>query len=263
MLTDGTTRELERLAAGASAEIYAWPQRRVVKLFKPGFPREAIESELHQSRIAHAAGVPTPRPEALVSVQGRLGIVLERCDGPTLYDLIVARAQPADVLAAVLFDLQCAVHACRAPALPPLAARLARRVPLARGVPEPARHAALALLDAAPDADHLCHGDLHPINIIVGRERALVIDWQDAARGDPAMDITRTLVFLHHARAGAVDPAFRAAFLDAYLQRCRQAWEGRLEALARWQLPVAVARLAEPIDEAERSALLGLIAALS
>ena len=262
MLTDGTTRELPRLAAGASAEVYAWPGERVVKLFKPGFPREAIESELHQSRIAHAAGVPTPRPEGVVSVQERLGIVFERCDGPTLYELIVARAQPPEILAGILFDLQRAVHACAAPALPPLAGKLARRIPHARGVADADRQAALALLADAPGTDSLCHGDLHPINIIVGEKRAVVIDWQDAARGDPAMDITRTLIFLHHARPRAVDAAVRAAFLDAYLERCRHAWEGRLGELARWQLPVAVARLAEPVDESERAALVSLIAAL-
>lgn len=262
MRTDGTTQELPRLAKGASADVHAWPGERVVKLFKPGFPREAIESELHQSRIAHSAGVPTPRPEGLVSVQDRAGIVFERCDGPTLYELIVARAQPPETLAALLFELQRAVHACVAPALPPLAAKLARRIPHARGVTEADRQAALALLADAPAADHLCHGDLHPINIIVGKERAVVIDWQDAARGEPAMDITRTLLFLHHARPGAVDRSFRNAFLDAYLQLCRRAWEGRLEALGRWQLPVAVARLAEPVEESERTALLELIAAL-
>lgn len=262
MLTDGTTRELTRLAQGASAEVYAWPDNRVVKLFKPAFPRDAIESELHQSRIAHGAGVPTPKPEGLVSVQGRTGIVFERCDGPTLYELIVARAQPAEALASLFFDLQRAVHVCTAPALPPLAAKLARRVPQARGAPEAAQRAALAMLAAAPATDTLCHGDFHPINVIVGKERAVVIDWLDAARGDPAMDVTRTLIYLHHARPREVDPAFRAAFVDAYLQRCRQAWEGRLDELARWQLPVALARLAEPVEDDERAALLALVAAL-
>jgi len=262
MITDGTTQETARLAAGASADVYAWRERQVVKLFKRGFPRDAIELELHHSRIAHAAGVPTPRPEGLVSRDGRTGIVFERCDGPTLYELIAARARPAEELARIFFDLQHAVHRCAAPALEPIAAKLARRLALARELPQAARHAARALLDAAPAHDGLCHGDFHPINVIVGAGRAVVVDWLDAARGDPAIDVTRTLIYLRYSRPGKVDPAFRAAFLEAYLERCREAWQGRMDELTRWQLPVAAARLAEPVEHAERRALLELIGAL-
>jgi Ser/Thr protein kinase RdoA (MazF antagonist) len=258
-----TTTGHARLAVGASAEILEWPGNRVLKLFKAGFPREAIELELHQSRLAHAAGVATPRAEGLASLHGRTGIVLERCDGPTLYELIAAQARPAAELAAQFFALQRAVHACRVPGLPPLAQKLSRRVTQARGVPEAARRSALVLLAAAPESDALCHGDFHPINVIVGPRGAVAIDWLDAARGDPAMDVTRTLVYLRHARPGAVDPGFRAAFVEAYIEECRKAWEGRLDELMRWQLPVALARLAEPVEPAERAPLLALVDALA
>jgi hypothetical protein len=43
------------------------------------------------------------------------------------------------------------------------------------------------------------------------------------------------------------------------MQRCQEAWAGRLGDLERYGLPVAAARLAEPIDEAERAALLGFV----
>jgi aminoglycoside phosphotransferase (APT) family kinase protein len=263
MPTDVTTRDLARLAVGASAEIFEWPGNRVLKLFKAGFPRDAIERELHQSRLAHALGVATPRAEGLAALQGRIGIVFERCDGPTMYDLIARQAQPAPALAAQFFAAQRTVHGCSAPALQPLAEKLARRVAQARGVPEPARQAALELLAAAPQGEALCHGDFHPVNVIVRAQGAVVIDWLDAARGDPAMDVTRTLVYLRHARPGAVDAGFRAVFVEAYVEQCRQAWTGRLDELTRWQLPVALARLAEPVDPTERAALLDLVDALA
>ncbi|HEX6530711.1 MAG TPA: phosphotransferase [Burkholderiales bacterium] len=262
MITDGTTRPTARLAAGASAELYPWREQQVVKLFKRGFPREAIELELHHSRVAHLAGVPTPRPEGLVTLEGRTGIVLERCDGPTLYELIAARARPPAELARVFFELQQAIHRCTAPALEPITARLARRLPQARGIPDEARRAAAAMLREAPERNELCHGDFHPINVIVGTERTVAIDWLDAARGDPAIDVTRTLVYLRYSRPGAVDESYRAQFLEAYLEHCRAAWAGRMEELVRWQLPVAVARLAEPLEDGERRQLLELVASL-
>lgn len=263
MATDVTTRRSERLAAGASADILEWQQGRVVKLFRPGFPREAIELELHHSRLAHAAGVPTPRPEGLVALHGRTGIVFERIDGPTFYALLTTCAQPPEALAERFFRLQRRVHACAAPAAAPLAEKLARRIAAARGVPQAAKGKALEALAAAPDSASLCHGDYHPINVIAGAQGDMALDWLDAARGDPAMDVTRTLVYLRHARAGAVDAAFRARFVEAYVAQCRQAWSGREDELVRWQLPVALARLAEPVEETERAALLELVGALA
>lgn len=260
---NGTTRALTKLADGASAEVYAWNGNRVLKLFRSGFHQESIERELHHSRKAHALGIPTPRPEELVRLQGRTGIVFARCDGPSLYELIASRARPAKALADFFFELQQAIHRCSAPELAPLAGALARRIALARGVSAAAKQSALDVLNASPDTDTLCHGDFHPLNVMLNGGQPMAIDWLDAARGDPAMDVVRTLLFLQHSRPGAVDPAFRAAFLQAYLHRCREAWAGRIDALERWGLPVAIARLASVTDETERRSLLAFVASLA
>jgi len=34
----------------------------------------------------------------------------------------------------------------------------------------------------------LCHGDIHPYNIMYGGEKFWIIDWEDASKGDPAAD---------------------------------------------------------------------------
>jgi aminoglycoside phosphotransferase (APT) family kinase protein len=169
----------------------------------------------------------------------------------------------ADVLANLFFEAQHAIHQCASPGLDPIAARLAGRIRRAHDVSPEVRREALAVLASAPEMDTVCHGDFHPINIIVTEDRAVVIDWFDASRGDPAIDVVRTLIFLQHGRPDAVDPDFRAAFLHAYVQRCRKTWPGRIEALERWGLPLAVARLAEPIEGSERAALRTFVASLA
>jgi Ser/Thr protein kinase RdoA (MazF antagonist) len=257
---NGTTGPLARLAAGASSEVYALSDALAVKLFKPGFPREAIELELRHARIAQALGLPTPAVQGLVSLDGRSGIVFERCDGPTLYDAIVARTRPAEELAGLLFDLQARIHACPSVEATPIAQRLERRIAQAPGVSDAARRAALALVGRAVPEERFCHGDFHPLNVILAVGGARIIDWQDAGRGDPAADVVRTLLALQHARPGSVDAVYRAAFLRAYMARVRAAWGARLDRVERWGLPVAVARLAERIDDAERAALASFVA---
>ncbi len=258
-----TPRSLTKLAEGASAEVYAWPQDRVLKLFRLGCPRERVELELRHSRIAHALGIPTPRADGLAAIDGRTGIVFERCDGPTLYDLIVARAQPPEALAAAFFGLQQAIHRRASAALPPLAAQLAAKIARAPDVPDAVKNAAAALLQAAPSGDAVCHGDFHPAQVIVSTRGAMVIGWLHAARGDPAMDVLRTALYLEYGRAEAVDPGLRATFVEAYARRCRDAWAGRLGELKRLRLPVTVARLADAFEPSERRALRELVADLA
>lgn len=52
----------------------------------------------------------------------------------------------------------------------------------------------LPRLRDAPAA--VCHGDFHPLNVIVADDSMAVIDWTDAGVGDPAGDVARTLALL-------------------------------------------------------------------
>ncbi len=119
------------------------------------------------------------------------------------------------------------------------------------------------MLRAAPQQDTVCHGDFHPINVILSARGPMVVDWLDAARGDSAIDVARAHLMLEFGRSAEVVREFRAAFLEAYVRLCNEAWSGRLEELERWRLPVLLARLAEPVRGAEREALLQRVGALA
>jgi aminoglycoside phosphotransferase (APT) family kinase protein len=70
----------------------------------------------------------------------------------------------------------------------------------AKAVERPDLAAALReLADARPPADQtvVCHGDLHPFNVLVSDTRELtVIDWTAAALADPAYDVAFTALLL-------------------------------------------------------------------
>jgi Ser/Thr protein kinase RdoA (MazF antagonist) len=89
-----------------------------------------------------------------------------------------------------------------------------------------------------PDGDRLCHGDLHPLNILGDVDKPMIIDWPDACRGDPAADVCRSylLLTLH---AGEL----AAPYLDAY---CRLGKISRRASLD-WLPYVAAAKLAEKV----------------
>jgi len=246
------------IARGRHAELYLLEPARVLKLFRPGFSRQAIEAELRHAAAAHAAGIPTPRPEGIIESNGRSGIVFERCEGPTLFHMIAERAAPPARLAQIFFGLQRAIHAAAPAGFPDIKEQLAAKIAHARRASPALRQRALEVLARLPAGAAACHGDFHPANVIITDRGPVVVDWVDAGRADAALDAARSLLLLRFARAGKIAEELRAAFVEAYAGCLREAWSGRMQAIERWQLPLAVARLAEAVEESECEKLLQL-----
>jgi tRNA A-37 threonylcarbamoyl transferase component Bud32 len=67
------------------------------------------------------------------------------------------------------------------------------------------------------------HGDFHPLNIILGRDGPVVIDWSNAGEGDPMADVAFSQVILATSDADfprwleSVGRAIRRRFVAAYL----------------------------------------------
>lgn len=251
---------LTRLAVGRSAEVYAWGDDHVLKLFQPGFPLAYIALELKNARSAHALGLPTPCDAGHVEWLQRSGIVFERVDGPTVYELIQTVGADRAALGRQFFDIQQSIHRCNFSELLPLQAKLAERIRLAKGLPQTLRAEAIDKLRSAPLSDTVCHGDFHPMNVIMAASGPVVIDWMDMSRGNPAIDVMQTLLYLRFGRGREINQVTRTEFFNAYLERCREVWSGRMEQLQHWQLPLAVARMSiSQVKDDEHSDLMELI----
>jgi aminoglycoside phosphotransferase (APT) family kinase protein len=244
---------------GVSAELIAWPENRVVKLFRPGFPGKAIEAEFLNASAASSLGVPTPRPERIVEIKGRYGILFERCPGIPLYDELVSDSENVEQLVYSFYKLQRTIHASPPENFPIQAVRMGEKIRRA-AVPDSAKSKALQALDQPQGFPGLCHGDFHPLNVLLTPSGAVAIDWQDACQGDTAADVARTLLLLEFARPRTEDAKQRLLFLNAYQHLCMEVMSHAV--LQAWRLPVAVARLAEPVEAQERTALLCLVQTL-
>lgn len=258
-ISHGLSNSLDLLAEGGTADVYEWGDGSVLKLFHPDFSPACIALEMKNSRIAHALGIPTPIAIGHAEWNQRNGIIFERVDGPTFYNLIQTDAQARSQLGRVFFDVQQSIHRCEFEELLPLQAVMAQQIRQVHWLPETLRREAMEVLQRAPLANTVCHLDFHPLNVVMGASGPRVIDWLSMCRGDPAIDVVRTLLFLRHFRCG-VDQGARIEFLNAYVELCHKAWCGRMEQLVQWQRPVAVWRLThQHITDGERTELLDLL----
>ena len=78
----------------------------------------------------------------------------------------------------------------------------------------------------------VCHGDFHPLNVMVDGERASVIDWTDAGLGPRETDVARTSLLFHIA-AIAADGAVERAVLKLAGPRLSRRYLKTYEAGAR------------------------------
>lgn len=258
-----------RIGAGRTAEIFAWGETEILKLFRQGYAGEAAAHEAALAAAIQAAGAPCPTVGGLLEVEGRFGVIYERIDGPSLEAQIRARPWRFAPIAALFAETQAAAQSCVVPTLPSLRQELARRIERAAPLSADLRAAALQALEHLPDGSALCHMDFHLGNVLLSRRGPVVIDWENATCGHPLADVTRTLLLLQMGRVypkSAIQRAavrgVSAAFRAVYLRRYRQFRPASRAQITAWQLPVAAARLSEGITE-EEPHLLALVARLA
>ena len=179
----------EKIGEGAFSDVHAWAPGQVVKLFKPEVRRRTARYEAHITRAVFEAGGPAQPVLDEVTIDGRLGMVLPRLEGPTLLQRLQVGDITLDAAAEVLARLALSVHQAPTPAdALPVRDYMEASLRLSAGsVPDPIATGVLAMIDRLPPDDRLSHCDLHPGNVIMtpdGREFAARCPIASQARDD-------------------------------------------------------------------------------
>jgi aminoglycoside phosphotransferase (APT) family kinase protein len=180
-------------------------------------------------------GYPAPRVLAVLA-PGELSTqpaqVMERAPGTVMLQALLRRPWQALRRARQLAALHVRLHRLPAEGFVVKDDLLDRRLALVRevagGVDDVPLSAGLAAVDGLADRlraapPSICHGDFHPLNVVVNGDEASVIDWTDAGVGDRHGDIARTALLFELAAVAASNAAERLA-LRAAGPRLRRAY---------------------------------------
>src|SRR5215472_3172077 len=146
------------LAAGREADIFEYGPGLVLRRSREGY------SMAHQATTmtyVREQGYPVPAIEEISDDGSEM--VMERIEGPSMVDAISKAPWTVRKQARTLADLHARLHEITAPDFLP---------------PSP-----------VGEGDRIIHMDLHPLNVIVSPKGAVVIDWANARRGDPLVDV--------------------------------------------------------------------------
>jgi aminoglycoside phosphotransferase (APT) family kinase protein len=234
-----------------------WKAELVVRV-SPAADRIAIaRTEAEIQNWCAESGYPAARVLALLDNDWRLGVpaqIAERAPGTTMLDAMTSSPTRIRALIRRLAELHAELHRLPCdtwPAPSTRAVNAPRRLALVRTRVENGDRAiapalervdrALAALTPAPEV--VCHGDFHPLNVIVDTTgRAVVIDWTDVALDDRHCDVARTTALLRSAAVAGGSSIERVLLAVAgpvlswaYLRAYRRLLPVDRDRLRRWE----------------------------
>ncbi len=146
------------LASGRDADIFECGPGLVLRRARSG---RSMVAEAQTMEYVRSHGYPVPAVEEVGEDGSEL--VMERIYGSSMVDFMSKRPWTIRHQGAVLADLHRRLHKIPPPDSLPSA-------PVGQG-------------------ESFLHMDLHPLNVMVSAKGPIVIDWPNAARGDPSVDI--------------------------------------------------------------------------
>ncbi len=152
------------IASGRDGAVYEYGPGLVLRRTRDG---RVIEREARAMAYAAEHGYPVPHVHDVLSHGTE--IVMERLDGPMMMDVMVRKPWTIKRYADLLADLHDQLHEIAAPEW-------------------------MTRLDG--EGDRLLHLDLHPMNVMLTSRGPVVIDWTNAAAGDPLTDVGLTDVLM-------------------------------------------------------------------
>lgn len=245
------------LARGRTADIYAWQDGNILKLFHDWFELDSIEFEAGIARVVQASGLPVPRVGDILRVNGHNALIYERIHGRSMLVALFNKPWMFINYARRQAALHAQMHTQTIDIrLPSQQKRLENKIRQAHALPVPLQTTLLSKLESLPQGDRLCHGDFHPGNILLNEGQAVVIDWIDSTLGNPLADVARSSIIALGAAATDQIPnpfmktvirLFNTIYLSSYF---RLLPIGRQE-FQYWLPVVAAARLSENMPELE------------
>jgi aminoglycoside phosphotransferase (APT) family kinase protein len=211
-----------------------WSRPLVVRIHPSARRWDRARREADIQGFCADRGYPCPRVLATVAPGELLDLpvqIMERAPGVTMLTAVSRRPWQFGRQVASLGALHARLHA-----LPVDGFRAVDSGPADSGPADQARrrlHLARQVVDADPPVDGLaealgrvealvprladgggrlavCHGDFHPLNVLVDGRDAQVIDWTDAGLGDAHGDVARLLTLLRALPAGVPGGAGKA-----------------------------------------------------
>lgn len=213
------------VGTGNTATVYDWEDGTVLKLFKQGYPEEAVEQEYRNATAMNHSDFLRPKAYDIISYENRTGIIYDKIEGESLLDWVL-RTNDLSGCAVIMAELHKSMLQNKISNVPNYKDFLKYHISNTLLTIDQ-REELIQRIEQLPEGDALCHGDFHPGNILITDKGAYVIDFMNICHGDFLYDVARTVYLIEYtpvpAEASDNDKEmilyFKKSLTDLYIEQ--------------------------------------------
>lgn len=179
------------IGVGNTATVYELGDQKVLKLFKGGYPDEAVETEYHNAMTIRDMNFLKPKAYEMIFCEERTGIIYDKIEGQSLLDWVM-KTQDIEQCAIYMANLHKTIGQNRISNVPNYKDFLKYHIQNA-SLSLDRLNDIIQMIDQLPNGNTLCHGDFHPGNILLYDDKVYTIDFMNICCGDFLYDIARTV----------------------------------------------------------------------
>lgn len=245
------------IGIGNTADVYEWGTNQIMKLFRKGYPADAVTKEFNNAKAVEESNIDKPKVYSLMEWEGRLGIIYERLQGITLLEWFMQTGD-TEACAKMLAEEHKKLLNNKINGVRKHKEILKKYLGGANELSVDLKNHLMERLESLPEGDTLCHGDFHPGNIMLCQEKRKIIDWMNVCSGHPLSDIARTVYLIEmtaipeEIEDKETFQKIRSQVTDLYLNEM----DVDRNSIKEWLMIIAAARLKEGCNQAEAEGVL-------
>lgn len=240
---------MKLLGSGRCAEVFLQEDGKALKLFYAEGPAAA---EAEKAPVVGRSCPVAPAFYGRTERDGRSGLLYACVSGLSLTDQVVSGDLAPDAGGRRMAAVHRQIHACSGKGLPGAVEYFGPKIDRFPLLSATGRGRLLDYIGR--DGERcLCHGDLHPENILTDDAgRVWAIDWANAYCGNPLADVARTEYLLLNGlppgatSIGAEEGRMRTQAAEAYMGSLNMPFDPRAWDL--WRLAMLIGRYGEEIE---------------
>ena len=152
---------------------------------------EYVEQAYLRQKFVYDSGLPVPAVFGIKKInETETALEMEYLDGEPLIHMYEGKSEEMlNKAVRIMVKLQCQMNMIDASGLPDLTDMYINEIKSTPYLTVKLKEILLGYMKSLDsNKTNLCHGDIHPYNIIYNGDKYWIIDWEDAGKGDPAAD---------------------------------------------------------------------------
>lgn len=250
----------EVIGRGRTADVIYWGYNKVLKLFNKEISLELIDYQYKVDCIIGKIFSNCPKAFEKIEKDDRRGIVYEYIEGVPLRESMGRSIKKVGKGMKILAETHAEMHKHEITDILTQYEFFSMAINKTELLNDDQKRKIIDYLKKLPDGNTICHGDMHPENLLVSKDKSYVMDWSNTYSGNPNSDVARTIYVLKYGLAATDEVTLKKSFLHKFFFKVIKKLAARpyikqylkltgrsLKEIEKWNLVIFAARLCEPV----------------